>query len=147
MVCAKCQKVLAKTELATPGVKRKNDIYFGSPTAAASSSGSGKSKTSATLGNAGISKVRYYHRTHLKFSLTMCLEQTVEQEREESLRRVLKHLYDLQDQGRWWEDLLPEMRIQSECLRHVWEELDWEEGDRGRPGGPRTKVFRKIELD
>jgi len=56
MVCAKCQKVLAKTELATPGVKRKNDIYYGSPTAAASTSGSGKSKTSATLGNAGISK-------------------------------------------------------------------------------------------
>ncbi|MCJ1286334.1 hypothetical protein MMC26_005679 [Xylographa opegraphella] len=55
MVCAKCQKTLQKTELATPGVKRKNDIYYGSPTASASSS-AGKSKTSATLGNTGIGK-------------------------------------------------------------------------------------------
>ncbi|KAF7510861.1 hypothetical protein GJ744_005691 [Endocarpon pusillum] len=37
MVCSKCQKVLKKTELATPGVKRKNDIYLGSPTAEKSS--------------------------------------------------------------------------------------------------------------
>ena len=57
MVCAKCQKIQTKTELATPGVKRKNDIYYGSPTASASGSGSGKSKTSATLGNTGIGKV------------------------------------------------------------------------------------------
>ncbi|MCJ1248017.1 hypothetical protein MMC30_005232 [Trapelia coarctata] len=56
MVCAKCQKIQAKTELATPGVKRKNDIYYGSPTASAGGSGSGKSKTSATLGNTGIGK-------------------------------------------------------------------------------------------
>lgn len=33
MVCSKCQKTLKKTELATPGVKRKNEIYLGSPTA------------------------------------------------------------------------------------------------------------------
>ncbi|MCJ1383025.1 hypothetical protein MMC17_006138 [Xylographa soralifera] len=58
MVCAKCQKTLQKTELATPGVKRKNDIYYGSPTASASSS-AGRSKTSATLGNTGIGKLMH----------------------------------------------------------------------------------------
>ena len=54
MVCAKCQK-LQKTSLATPGVKRKNDIYYGSPTAG----GKDSSKTSATLGSTGIGKVGY----------------------------------------------------------------------------------------
>ncbi|KAK3996081.1 microtubule-associated protein CRIPT-domain-containing protein [Cladorrhinum sp. PSN332] len=49
MVCAKCQK-LTKTTLATPGVKKKSEMYHGSP---ASSSSSSKS---ATLGQTGISK-------------------------------------------------------------------------------------------
>ena len=56
MVCAKCQKVQKKTELATPAVKRKNDMYYGSP-ASSAASGSGKIKTSATLGNTSIGKV------------------------------------------------------------------------------------------
>ncbi|CAF9938682.1 MAG: hypothetical protein HETSPECPRED_001153 [Heterodermia speciosa] len=51
MVCSKCQK-LQKTTLATPGVKRKNDMYYGSPTVG----GSNKSKTSATQGSTGIGK-------------------------------------------------------------------------------------------
>ncbi|KAI9786033.1 MAG: hypothetical protein M1835_003184 [Candelina submexicana] len=55
MVCAKCQKALKTTELATPGVKRKSEMYYGSP--ASSSKGAGdKSKTSATLGNNGVGK-------------------------------------------------------------------------------------------
>ncbi|KAK4456129.1 microtubule-associated protein CRIPT-domain-containing protein [Podospora aff. communis PSN243] len=49
MVCAKCQK-LNKTTLATPRVKKKSEMYYGS---AASSSGD---KKSATLGQNGISK-------------------------------------------------------------------------------------------
>jgi hypothetical protein len=53
MVCAKCQK-LNKTTLATPGVKKKAEMYYGS---AASSSASGEKKKSATLGQTGISKV------------------------------------------------------------------------------------------
>jgi hypothetical protein len=53
MVCAKCQK-LNKTTLATPGVKKKAEMYYGS---SASSSASGEKK-SATLGQTGISKVR-----------------------------------------------------------------------------------------
>lgn len=52
MVCAKCQK-LNKTTLATPGVKKKTEMYYGS---AASSSASSGTK-SATLGQTGISKV------------------------------------------------------------------------------------------
>ncbi|PWY87029.1 cript family protein [Aspergillus sclerotioniger CBS 115572] len=48
MVCAKCQKKLKQTELATPGVKRKAEMYYGSP----STSGGGK----ATLGSTGVGK-------------------------------------------------------------------------------------------
>jgi hypothetical protein len=55
MVCGKCQKKLKKTELATPGVKRKNDIYYGSPSSTLGGGGDAKSKP--TLGNTGISKV------------------------------------------------------------------------------------------
>ncbi|KAK3357385.1 microtubule-associated protein CRIPT-domain-containing protein [Lasiosphaeria hispida] len=53
MVCSKCQK-LNKTTLATPGVKKKSEMYFGS-TASASTSATGGTK-SATLGQTGISK-------------------------------------------------------------------------------------------
>ena len=56
MVCAKCQKLQKSTELATPGVKRKNELYYGSP--ASSSNGGDKSKSSATLGSTGIGKVK-----------------------------------------------------------------------------------------
>lgn len=52
MVCAKCQS-LKKTELATPVVKRKNEMYLGSPTAERSKS---SSSSSATLGPSGIGK-------------------------------------------------------------------------------------------
>ena len=55
MVCARCEKLQKTTHLATPGVKRKNDIYLGSPTAA--STASGKTKSSATLGSTGVTKV------------------------------------------------------------------------------------------
>ena len=59
MVCAKCQKKLKQTELATPGVKRKSEMYYGSP--ATSGSGSASSshtdKSKPTLGNTGIGKV------------------------------------------------------------------------------------------
>lgn len=55
MVCGKCQKKLQKTELATPGVKRKNDMYYGSPSTTLGGGGDAKSKP--TLGNTGISKV------------------------------------------------------------------------------------------
>ncbi|PHH70572.1 hypothetical protein CDD80_5932 [Ophiocordyceps camponoti-rufipedis] len=51
MVCAKCQK-LKSTTLATPEVKKKNDIYYGSPASTSSS------KTTTTLGNSGIAKAR-----------------------------------------------------------------------------------------
>lgn len=56
MVCAKCQKLSKSTTLATPAVKKKSEMYYGSP---AGSSKSGDKKTSATLGNNGIGKVRF----------------------------------------------------------------------------------------
>ncbi|PFH58797.1 hypothetical protein XA68_13189 [Ophiocordyceps unilateralis] len=51
MVCAKCQK-LKSTTLATPEVKKKSDIYYGSPASASSS----KTTKSTTLGQTGIAK-------------------------------------------------------------------------------------------
>ena len=58
MVCIKCQKILQKTELATPSVKRRNDMYYGSPaTSVPSGSSAGKNKASVTLGHNGIGKV------------------------------------------------------------------------------------------
>ncbi|KAK2794898.1 hypothetical protein FQN50_009822 [Emmonsiellopsis sp. PD_5] len=57
MVCSKCQRKLKKTELATPAVKRKNDMYYGSPSSTVGGGGDTKSRSSsATLGNTGISK-------------------------------------------------------------------------------------------
>ncbi|KAI7927630.1 cript family protein [Pyricularia oryzae] len=50
MVCGKCQKLSKGTSLATPSVKKKSEMYYGSP---ASSSAS---KSSATLGQTGVSK-------------------------------------------------------------------------------------------
>lgn len=54
MVCAKCQKKLQKTELVTPGVKRKTDMYYGSPSSTLGAGGDAKAKP--TLGNTGVSK-------------------------------------------------------------------------------------------
>ncbi|KAL5336371.1 PDZ-binding protein [Aspergillus crustosus] len=69
MVCGKCQRKLKQTELATPGVIRKNEMYYGSPsTSSGSGGGSGAgtsgpgagtalaSKSKPTLGGTGISK-------------------------------------------------------------------------------------------
>ncbi|CAG8059917.1 unnamed protein product [Penicillium salamii] len=53
MVCSKCQKKLKSTELATPGVKRKNELYYGSPS---STLGGGDKGKKATLGATGIGK-------------------------------------------------------------------------------------------
>ncbi|KAL8674216.1 MAG: hypothetical protein Q9168_001384 [Polycauliona sp. 1 TL-2023] len=51
MVCAKCQK-LKNTSLATPAVKKKNDMYYGSP---AGSTGRVE-KSSTTNGSAAAGK-------------------------------------------------------------------------------------------
>ncbi|EOO02737.1 putative cript family protein [Phaeoacremonium minimum UCRPA7] len=53
MVCNKCQKLGKGTTLATPGVKKKSEMYYGSP---ASSSSSASGTKSATLGQTGIGK-------------------------------------------------------------------------------------------
>jgi hypothetical protein len=69
MVCAKCAKLSKSTTLATPGVKKKSEMYYGSP--AGSSKTSDKTKTSATLGNNGIGKVTCHCTTCLIYSLTI----------------------------------------------------------------------------
>lgn len=48
MVCAKCQKKLKSTALATPAVKKKNEFYYGSP--AGSSGRVEKSSASTAAG-------------------------------------------------------------------------------------------------
>ncbi|TPX10863.1 uncharacterized protein E0L32_008252 [Thyridium curvatum] len=55
MVCSKCAKLSKGTTLATPGVKKKSEMYYGSPAASSSSTASGPKK-SATLGNTGVTK-------------------------------------------------------------------------------------------
>ncbi|TQS33044.1 hypothetical protein Golomagni_06627 [Golovinomyces magnicellulatus] len=50
MVCSKCQKLAKGTALATPGVKKKSEMYYGS--SASTKTGS----KSATLGQTGIGK-------------------------------------------------------------------------------------------
>ncbi|KAI4185202.1 MAG: hypothetical protein LQ346_005954 [Caloplaca aetnensis] len=55
MVCAKCQKQLKSTALATPAVKKKTEMYHGSP---AGSSGRVEKSSSTAGGNAaGKSKL------------------------------------------------------------------------------------------
>jgi hypothetical protein len=87
MVCGKCQK-LGKTTLATPDVKKKNEMYYGSP--AGSSSGD---KKSATLGQTGISKVKHPLRYTRRMGKLTCVgwgtEQVTLQECQEPLRSVL----------------------------------------------------------
>ncbi|KAK2070340.1 hypothetical protein P8C59_004841 [Phyllachora maydis] len=53
MVCAKCQK-LSKTTLVTPDVKKRSEIYHGSP--ASTSSDSKSAKSSSAVGQTGVSK-------------------------------------------------------------------------------------------
>jgi len=59
MVCAKCQKLVKQTKLATPGVKKKSDMYYGSSAGSSSvstRSTGGGAKSGATLGVNGVSK-------------------------------------------------------------------------------------------
>lgn len=50
MVCSKCSKLSKGTALATPVVKKKSEMYHGSPASSSSSK-------SATLGQTGVGKV------------------------------------------------------------------------------------------
>ncbi|UNI14274.1 hypothetical protein JDV02_000919 [Purpureocillium takamizusanense] len=53
MVCAKCQKLGKGTTLATPEVKKKSEMYYGSPASSSKSTGASKS---TTVGQSGIVK-------------------------------------------------------------------------------------------
>lgn len=57
MVCSKCLKLSKGTTLATPGVKKKSEMYHGSPASSSSKS--------ATLGQTGIGKVRKAPSVHV----------------------------------------------------------------------------------
>lgn len=61
MVCSKCQKKVAKTELVTPAVKNKSEMYYGSHLGSSAGGGGTRGgdskKSSVTLGNTGVSKV------------------------------------------------------------------------------------------
>lgn len=55
----KCDKIKGSgTTLATPGVKKKNEMYLGS--SASTSTSKASSKTSATMGHNGIGKVGFH---------------------------------------------------------------------------------------
>lgn len=55
MVCAKCAAKSKPTALATPGVKRKAELYHGS-SASAAANAKDKSTKSATVGHTGVGK-------------------------------------------------------------------------------------------
>ena len=97
MVCAKCQKSQKRTELATPGVKRKNDLYFGSPAF------NDKSKTSTTSGASGMGKVGCAASSALILvcSLTnnFYAEQTPQQRCQKSMRILQFHMCNMQDES------------------------------------------------
>lgn len=108
MVCSKCQK-LQKTTLATPGVKRKNEIYYGSPTTI----GNDKSKSSAAQGPTGIGKVSGHGRLPSESKLTKHyhVEQTLGQKREKPLRCLLKLLHHMQNQDGGGKKVLSALRL------------------------------------
>lgn len=54
MVCAKCQKQLKSTALATPAVKKKSEMYYGS----SAGSTARVEKSSSTGGSTAAGKVR-----------------------------------------------------------------------------------------
>ena len=104
MVCAKCQKTIKQTELATPAVKRKNEMYYGSPAG---------DKNKATLGG-GISKVGFnalLERYLLRKADQTFIEQTTKQSRQKSLRSLLQLLRDMQNENRAGKKILPALRI------------------------------------
>lgn len=104
MVCAKCQKTIKQTELATPAVKRKNEMYYGSPAG---------DKNRATIGG-GIGKVGFNvlpNRYLFRNADQTFIEQTTKQNRQKSLRSLLRFLRDVQSQNRTGKKILPALRI------------------------------------
>ena len=93
MVCSKCQRLSKSTTLATPNVKKKSEMYYGSP--AGSSQSVDKSK-SATVGNNGIGKVGARSAINLRHS-NVLIEQVAIQSCAKSLCLVLELLYHMQD--------------------------------------------------
>ena len=104
MVCAKCQKTIKQTELATPGVKRKNEMYYGSPAG---------DKNKATL-SGGISKVGFnvlLNRYLARNADQIFTEQTTKQNRQKSLHSLLRFLRVMQNENRAGKKILPALRI------------------------------------
>ncbi|MCJ1452120.1 hypothetical protein MMC28_002462 [Mycoblastus sanguinarius] len=119
MVCAKCQKLQKKTELATPAVKRKNEMYYGSPTLSNSVAGS---KPSATLGSTGIGKVSVpVECANFRCDAStdrLSPEQTTKQKRKEPLCCIFELMYYMQDEGGSRTQVLPPI------MRCMWQESE-----------------------
>jgi hypothetical protein len=109
MVCGKCAKLSKSTTLATPAVKKKSEMYYGSP--AGSSKSSDKTKTSATLGNNGIGKASYLSALIYEDPAHSNIEQVTIESREKSVCFILEFLHHLQDQGGSRADILSKVRI------------------------------------
>jgi hypothetical protein len=110
MVCSKCQKAVSKTELATPGVKRKNEMHLGSST--------GENSRAATN---GIGKVTFLPPPTQEIFCALIrapadtkppkIEQTSKQRRKESIRGILELVRDLQDEDGEGAQVLPTLRL------------------------------------
>ncbi|GJN68881.1 hypothetical protein PLICBS_002926 [Purpureocillium lilacinum] len=94
MVCAKCQKLSKGTTLATPEVKKKSEMYYGSPASSSKAAGANKS---TTLAQSGIGKA----------------EQALVQVGQKSIRPVLELVFEMQNQNHSGTHFLPYLRIQK----------------------------------
>lgn len=131
MVCAKCQRLQKKTELVTPSVKHKSDLYFGSPAS------HDRSKSSATSNASGVAKVSWSVVCILLLvvglAYTFRIEQTAQQRCKKPIRSLQLHMFKLQDEStldletlKGCEGWLAKYRVgrsrsqimQSMCLHH-----------------------------
>lgn len=121
MVCAKCQKLVNQTKLATPDVKNKKEMYYGSSasTAKTTKSTGGGAGAGATLGNSGIGKVRNMLQKDARLDTDLSPEQATRQERKEPVCCLRQYVWQLPEQDRGWKEVLSKVCIHQE--RYVFD--------------------------
>lgn len=87
MVCAKCQKLSKGTTLATPEVKKKSEMYYGSPASSSKAAGANKS---TTLAQSGIGKAGDLDQRQTCLFADTPPEQALVQVGQKSIRPVLE---------------------------------------------------------
>ncbi|KAK4092424.1 hypothetical protein Purlil1_3045 [Purpureocillium lilacinum] len=110
MVCAKCQKLSKGTTLATPEVKKKSEMYYGSPASSSKAAGANKS---TTLAQSGIGKAGDRDQRQTCLFANTSPEQALVQVGQKSIRPVLELVFEMQNQNHSGTHFLPYLRIQK----------------------------------